>query len=223
MEYLKERQLKRLNERLNKLQNDLGNAITSGNDVDTLVQEIKTLETEKKNLDKKRKLDSVNKKHTERRNFLSEALSIKFPEEDIIVSGGSLHATKVKKYKSLHQFITKHKYATFEFENGSYTVIKNGGERYTLKKPEHKYNEPTKHLNFETVEDALKWNGIMLKPLTFKKFISVEAKILKESERMRKEIEKSNEKLKSLDVHFYNYNDLIRRYDSRSHYEYRSI
>lgn len=218
-----DRRLNWLKERLTDLQEELGKAL-SGPDMDyeEIVGKIKALEEEKRQLNKQKLIDKANKRHKEMRNFLKDVLAVNFPKhEDIQNNDGSFHATKVKKYPKIVALMEKYPYTRFTTDNGVYIKAESGRETYTLREPFYSSGKPTVYKDFKTFEDALAYNSIKEKDLTLKQFLKLESKIQKESERIKKEVEKSYQKLKSLDVYYLENENLISQNRNNSFYTFR--
>ena len=141
-----------------------------------------------------------------------DILKVEFPAEDIITNDGNFHAIKVKKFPSLVEFLEKHKYChSFRFENGSFNTFKYNGETFYIREPEYQSGKDTVYNQFPSISEALKYNGILEKSMTFNKYKSLEAKILKESDRLEAEIEKSKEKIKGWEGYFLERENLINK------------
>lgn len=191
--------------------------------VKKLIAEIKRLETIKKDREKESQLKKVNKSQAEKRSVIKDLLKVEFPKEDIRTNSGEFHSVKLKKYASLAEFMTLHPDARFsyDYEKKTYTLCRLGGYSYNINKPIYE-NSTTAYERFTDFESCLEWHGILLKEMSFKEFKKREAAIFKECERIKKEIEKSDSKLKELNVYFLSNENLIRRSDRRS-YEYFTI
>jgi len=224
-EEAKNRRLTRLNEKLNKLQNDLCKEFKSVENLDELVKQIKELETEKKTLEKKAILKKVNDEHTKKRNMLIELMKIKFPIEDITTNSGEFHATKVKKVDVLNK-LCENGYVTAEIKtqpsdtnpNGEtiYEAIRIGGERYRLVNYEYEGSKCTMNY-FNTLEEALNMNGIKAEPVKFSAYTKAEKVATKEREKLEKYLKEMDEKLKAVDIYFFESHNLLRRGQERGY------
>ncbi len=205
-----ERRLKRLNELNNSLCEELGKPTATEESIEILVQSIKTLEKEKREAAEIKKLNAVNRKHEERKNFLIELLALEFPkDEDIQNNDGSFHSTKLKKYPSLSEFMEKYKYARFTTDKGIYTECKEGRHTYRILRSHYNSGEPNSYTKFESLEEACSYNWIQFKQMTYKKFQALQKSILKESAKMQKAIAIHNEKINSLNAYFLENEQLI--------------
>ncbi len=217
MQTLNDRKINTLNTILSDLQKELCKPLESVKNVDELLIKIKELETEKKEIEQKKKLSTINNKHDKRKLFLEQVLAIELPTEDITTNLGHLHATKLKKYPSLAEFMKENQYVRFIFKNGNYTECKNGQEITYLKKSTYSDNTTT-YADFKDLKEACNYNNIRFDSLNFKKFKALENKILKESERIKAEVKKSIEKLNALDCLFLESENLINK-DSYTTYK----
>ena len=188
-----------------------------------MIAEIKRLETLKKDKEKENQIKRVNKVQAEKREIITQLLSVEFPSEDIRTNDGNFHAVKLKKHPSLVAFMELHPHASFSYDYKAniYNSCKIGGYSYTIYEPFYKDTETT-YKRFTDLESSLQWHGILLKEMTFKEFKKLETAIFKETARIKAEIEKSEKKLKDLNVYFLNNENLIQRTDRRG-YEYFTI
>jgi len=222
---LQKMRLTRLNEKLNKLQNELCKDFSNIQDLDQLVKQIKELETEKKTLEKKAILKKVNEQHTKKRNILIELMKINFPEEDITTNSREFHATKVKNIPILNE-LCKNGYVTAEIKtqpsdtnpNGSiiYEAITIGGERYRLVNYEYEGSKCTMNY-FKTLDEALNMNGIKKEPVKFSEYTKAERVATKEREKLEKYLKEMDEKLKAVDIYFFESHNLLKRGQERGY------
>jgi len=175
---------------------------------DAVITEIRKLESAESLHKKTTQLDRVNKEQSERRELLRALMSIEMPTEDIRTQDGSFHAAKIKKYPELMELVNTH-YLRFEFEGGVYHSAK-GNDRFSILKPVYEGDKRT-YTRFDSFNDACDFNGIMREHLTFEKFTKMEREIVTESERMKKEIEKSRETLKEMGAWELVTNNLLRQ------------
>jgi hypothetical protein len=222
---IEKRRLTRLNEKLNKLQDELCKEVNSVQNLDELVKQIKELETEKKTLEKKAILKKVNEEHTKKRNMLIELMKINFPDYDITTNSGEFHATKVKNIPILNE-LCKNGYVTAEINtqpsdtnpNGSiiYEAIRIGGERYRLVNYKYEAYKCTMSY-FNTLEEALNMNGIKAEPVKFSEYTKAERVATKEREKLEKYLKEMDEKLKAVDIYFFESNNMLRRGQERGY------
>ena len=175
---------------------------------DAIIAEIRSLEAEEKHSRKATQLDRVNKEQASRRELLKTLMSVPMPTEDIRVQDGSFHGAKIKKYPELMELVNS-EYLRFEFEEGVYHSAK-GRDRLTILKPVYR-GDRYAYTPFDSFNDACDFNGIMREYLTFEKFAAMEQEIITESERMKKEIEKSRESLKKMGAWELLTNNLLRQ------------
>lgn len=190
--------------------------------LDDLLNQIRSLEATIKKENKIAVLKRVNKQQAEHRAIITDLLALEFPTEDITTNDGNFHAVKIKKHPSIVEFMTKHPYARFKFEKGLYKSCSIGRDDYNLGKTIYNYGKEDEFKKFETLSEVCQWHGFLEKEMTFSEFTKLETAILKESQRIKAEIKKSEEKIRSLNSHFLNRNNLIRRFDLRAE-EYLSI
>jgi len=189
------------------LLNQFKDAKTIGKE-DAILAEIKELEAAESRQKKVSQLDRVNKVQAERREILRELMSLEMPTEDIRVQDGCFHAAKIKKYPELME-LANSKYLRFEFEDGVYHSAK-GRDRFTILKPVYEGNKRT-YAPFDNFNHACDFNGIMREHLTFEKFTAMELEIITESDRIKKEIEKSREALTKMGAWELLSNNLLRQ------------
>jgi len=214
MNTLQNRRHERLSIKLNQLQTELGKKIGnySESEIDILVDEIRTLEAEIKQDQKIKQLETVNRQQKEHRDFLKDVLSLEIPKEDITTNSGDFHAVKIKKYPQILAFQKKYEYArlNWDYKANCFNEVDYRGKKYTILKPGCISSE-VNYSPWESLQSCLEWHGFLIKPMTLKQFLNKEAAIIKESNRIKSEIEKANEKMKKLDVHFLERNNLIKK------------
>jgi hypothetical protein len=189
---------------------------------DQILKQIRDLEALIKNENKIIALKRVNREQAEHRAIITDLLSLDLPIEDITTNDGSFHAVKLKKHPLIIAFMVKHPYAKFSFNDGFYKWCKIGGEQYYLGKTIYEYGKADEFKKFETFSESCDYHGFLEKEMSFSEFIKLESAILKESQKLKNEIKKSEEKIKSLQSHFLTKNNLLRRYNLNT-YEYSSI
>jgi len=188
--------------------------------VKAILSELKAIEAKETENKKRRQLEQVNKEHAQKRETLNALILCPMPVEDIRVSDGSFHATKIKKYPELQKLV-EGRYFRFEFAADCYHSAKDGRNRYSIWKPVYE-NQKTSYIPFDSFDAACEFNGILPKELTFAEFQKIESAVIAESNRIKAEISKSQQKMSDLGVYMLSANNLLR--SSQSHItEYFSI
>ena len=80
---LLEKRKERLKERLNGLQSKLGQALTDNVDIDTVIVEIKTAESELKTIEFTDKVEAINKREAKRRATLKKVVAVGLFSSDL--------------------------------------------------------------------------------------------------------------------------------------------
>ena len=207
---LSQRKLDRLNRKLTELQKELDKPLHEIDNIDELIKELNKLEQEKKIFNKKERLDTVNRQHEEKRKMLKEILAVELPTEATVNNDGSFHARKIKDFPEFLAVKEKFRLYGFVFnDEGNLIRFTFNREDFSLLKSEYGYNEPTRYLKLESFEEVCKHNRVLTKSMTLKQYLKLEEKILKESERIKAEVEKSQEKIKNLNSYFLESEKLI--------------
>lgn len=217
-----QRRLERLNNVLRKLQDEImENRTMPEKDLDVLCEKIRKAEEKIRVSKKETILKAVNKKHKERKQILKTLLDTELPKEDITNNDGTFHASKIKKYPQIMALKDRFDWLRLKIDGNCNTYIKVeiGRDSYDLVETIYKSGEPNEYKPFESFESALSYNRIRAKETTLKQFLSLEKKILKESKRIKEEVEKSYQKIKELDSYFLENENLITRRSS-NYYEY---
>jgi len=191
------------------LLDELRSVTTTDQRAKQIMAELKAIDAKQTEQRKREKLNQVNTDHAKKREILTALLSVPMPDEDIRVNDGSFHATKIKRYPELKALVDG-QYLRFEFAANCYHTAKNSRERFSILEPTYEYGKPDSYKPFESFEAACDYNGILPQEMTFAEFQRIESAVLAESERIKAEISKSQQKMRDLGAFTLSSNNLVR-------------
>ena len=182
---------------------------------DEVMNLLRQNEAEIKELQKIELLRKVNNKYNLLRSLAKQAYDCEQPTEDITISDGSFHKTKVKKYPKLAEI----KYCYGEWKDGLLLTLRINGERFYMYKSTYEYGKDTTYTRPGTFEEFLSLNSIPQCEITLDEYNEMSVKLAALNDQLKESIQAYEDGLKSLKISSYNYWGLIGQHN-KNLYEY---
>ena len=192
----------RLTERLNSLQSKLGQSITSGINLDTIVQEINSCESQLRTIELLNKVKIINTREAGRREMLKKIVSVGLFSSDLLTNDLKLNKTKIKANPGLYQLHKETPYMYFKIGYDSIISICSNGFEYRTGKKIYSNSSSSEILPFESFEDACNFNNVQLKAISPKKVQKQINSIKKAEAALKLASEKCEEIKKTNESHF---------------------
>lgn len=190
-----------INQEISVLRNQLRESKPAEN-IKNIIAQIKVLEAEQAQNNKIDLLRKVNREQNNLRELAKIAFNCEQVKEDIVISGGYFHKTKVKKYPVLASLGNN---VRAKFENGTITQLTINGHTFYMVKSKYEYGKETTHTRYATFEELLKANSILLEDLTLEKFNELTEKIEAANSELKEALNKYSKQCDDLEMHLFNH------------------
>lgn len=188
-----------INQEISEVRNELRAKRLTEN-IDTLVGKLKSLEDERNEVDRFQLVRGVNAKQARLRDLALQAWNCEQVGEDITISGGYFHKTKVKKYPVLASLGEN---VRAKFEGKTIKEITISGESFYMVKSNYEYGKETTYTRYTTFEEFLNANSILLEDLTIEQFKDHSAKLQAYNTELKQALDKYSKQCEDLGMYLF--------------------
>lgn len=213
----------RLQRKLNTLQERLGVALTSHDDLDEIVEQIRQAEQDIRQAELIEKVETINKREKERRELMRKVLAVGPVNAELLTNDLKLNKTKRKQAPELFELVDNAKSAYFT--HGYHGIIKMtlNHREFETGFTSYESGSTSEVKPFKSFEHACECNGVLLKSITVKQVQRQIDKIMKANEAFEAAEKKFNASKKANNEYFLRGEGFIQHQNSNTYINYTSF